>query len=319
MSPEQMLKSFPDQLDWEKNDTDLSTYRTITFCGMGGSGIVADIAKSWMEHRGCKIPMIVHKGYGLPNVVDGEEHLVVCISYSGNTEETLSAFSEALRRQATVVCISSGGKLGELAGSNGVLNLEVPQGFVPRFALGFMLSKLLCLLGIDREELEDARENLKSLYENIKNKGEEIAQKLYSYIPVIYSTPLTEAIAYRWKSQLNENAKTPAYTATLPEMHHNEVVGWENAELRNKLAFLVIFDPKDNDRVRARVDITIKLLKDLGAVPVVLGGDGNSYLSRMFHLIHVGDWVSYYLAGKYGFQPLPTETIDRIKREISKL
>ncbi|EDP75275.1 bifunctional phosphoglucose/phosphomannose isomerase [Hydrogenivirga sp. 128-5-R1-1] len=318
MSPEEMLKSFPDQLEWEKLDIDLSLYHTVTFCGMGGSGIVGDIAKSWLEHRGCKVPALTHRGYGLPNCVKGEENLVVCISYSGNTEETVSNFEEAMQRQATIVCVSSGGKLEELAKSSGVLHLKVPEGFAPRFALGYMLSRVLAVLGIDREEIEDARDNLKNSYEDIKNKGEEIANKLYGYIPVIYSTPLTEVAAFRWKTQINENSKTQAYFATLPEMHHNEVMGLENAEIRSKCAFVVMFDPKDHERVRRRVDITIKLLKDFGIVPIAIGGDGNSYLARTLHLIHVGDWASYYLAGKYGFEPLPVSTIERIKEELSK-
>ncbi len=319
MSPEQMLKSFPEQIEWEKVDIDLSLYKTVTFCGVGGSGIVGDIVLSWMRHRGCKVPVYINKGYGLPSWVDGEEHLVVCISYSGNTEETLSSFKEAMERQATLVCVSSGGKLEELAKNSGVLHLKVKEGFAPRFALAGMLSRVLCLLGIDRDELEDARENIKNSYESIKKRAQEVAQKLFGYIPVIYSTPLTQACALRWKAQINENAKTPSYTATLPEMHHNEVMGWENAELRNKLSFVVMFDPKDHDRVRSRVDITIRLMKELGIVPIVIGGDGNSYLARVLHLIHTGDWASYYLAGKYRFEPLPVRTIDRIKEEMGKI
>ncbi len=318
MSPEEMLKSFPDQLQWEKLDIDRSLYRTITFCGMGGSGIVGDIAKSWLEHRGCKVISLSYRGYGLPGYVNGEEHLVVCTSYSGNTEETISNFETAMERGATVVCISSGGKLEELAKGSGVLHLKIPGGLAPRYALGYMLSKILAVLGIEKEELEDARENLKGSYEEIKKKGEEIAQRLYGYIPIIYATPLTEACAFRWKTQINENSKTQAYFAVLPEMHHNEVVGLDNAEIRSRCAFIVMFDPKDHDRVRRRVDITIRLLKDLGIVPVAIGGDGNSYLARVLHLIHVGDWMSYYLAGKYGFEPLPVKTIDWIKQELSK-
>lgn len=318
MGPEQMLKSFPDQLQWEKLDIDLSLYHTVTFCGMGGSGIVGDIAKTWLEHRGCKVPALSYRGYGLPNCVKGEEHLVVCVSYSGNTEETLSNFKEAMERQATVICISSGGKLKELAQSSGVLHLEIPSGYAPRYALGFMLSKVLAVLGIDREELEDARENLKANYEEIKKKGEEIAQKLFGYVPVIYSTPLTEAVGFRWRTQINENAKTLAYTAVLPEMHHNEVVGLENAQIRERCSFVVMFDPKDHERIRRRVDITIKILKDMGVVPIVIGGDGNSFLARTLYLIHVGDWMSYYLAGRYKFDPLPVKTIDAIKEELKK-
>jgi len=317
MSPEEMLKSFPEQLRWEKLSTDLSLYRTITFCGMGGSGIVGDLARSWLSHRGCKIPTFSYRGYGLPPHVKGEEHLVVCVSYSGNTEETLSNFREAMERQATVVCVSSGGKLKELAESNGVSHLDIPGGYAPRFALGHMLSKVLSLLGIEEGELGDARKNIAQLYGDIKAKGEEVAQRLYGYVPVIYATPLTEVSAFRWKTQINENSKTQAYVATLPEMHHNEVVGLENAEIRSKFAFVLMFDPKDHERVRMRVDLTIKLLKDLGIVPIAVGGDGNSYLARQLYLIHVGDWVSYYLAGKYRFDPLPVKTIDALKKQLS--
>ncbi len=318
MSPEEMLKDFPHQLEWEKSDIDLSLYRTITFCGMGGSGIVGDVARSWMEHRGCKLPVMTYRGYGLPNFVRGEEDLVVCISYSGNTEETISNFQEALDRQATVLSISSGGKLERLSEESGVLHLKIPTGYAPRYALGHMLSKVLSILGIEKDELEDARENLRENYEEIKKKGEEIAQRLYGYVPVIYATPLTEVSAFRWKTQINENSKTQAYFAVLPEMHHNEVVGLENGEIRSKFSFVVMFDPKDHDRVRRRVDLTIKVLKDLGISPVVIGGDGNSYLARLLYLIHVGDWASYYLAGKYRFEPLPVKTIEWIKEELSK-
>ncbi len=318
MSPEKMLNSFPDQLEWEKIDIDPSLYQTVTFCGMGGSGIVGGIAKSWMEHKGYEIPTRSYRGYGLPSYVKGKEHLVVCISYSGNTEETISNFKEAINRQATVICISSGGRLEELAKENGVLHLKVPEGYAPRFALGYMLSKVLSVLGIDKEELEDAKENLKTNYEDIKNKGDEIAEKLYGYIPIMYTTPLTEVAAFRWKTQINENAKTQAYFAVLPEMHHNEVVGLDNAEIRNKCTFIVMFDPKDHDRVRRRIDITIRILKDLGIVPIAIDGDGYSYLARLLYLIHVGDWVSYYLADKYGFDPLPVKVIDFIKEELSK-
>ena len=318
MSPEEMLKSFPDQLQWEKLDIDRSLYHTITFCGMGGSGIVGDIAKSWLERKGCKVVSLSYRGYGLPNYVNGEEHLVVCTSYSGNTEETVNNFETAMMRGATVVCVSSGGKLEDLAKSSGVLHLKVPGGLAPRHSLGYMLSRVLSILGVEKEELEDVRENLKTNYEDIKKKAQDIAQRLYGYIPIIYATPLTEPCAFRWKTQINENSKTQAYFAVLPEMHHNEVAALDNAEIRSKCAFILMFDPKDHENIRKRVDITIKLLKDLGIVPVAIGGDGNSYLSRLLYLIHVGDWTSYYLAGKYGFEPLPVRTIDRIKEEISR-
>ncbi len=318
MSPEEMLKGFPDQLEAEEVGVDLSLYKTLTFCGMGGSGIVGDIAKSWVERKGSELMVVSYRGYGLPSFVKGREDLVVCVSYSGNTEETVSNFEEATRRSASVITVSSGGKLEELAKERGVPHLKIPSGYAPRYALGFMLSKVLSILGIEKGEIEDAKENLSKNYGTIREKGEEIARRFYGYVPIIYSTPLTEVVAFRWKTQINENSKTQAYFATLPEMHHNEVVGLDNAQIRSKCAFLIMSDPEDHERVRLRVDITERILKDLGVVPIRLSGIGNSYLARLLYLIHIGDWASYYLALKYGFDPLPVKIIDFIKSELSK-
>ena len=317
MSPEEMLRTFPDQLEWEESDLDPSSFGRVIFCGMGGSGIVGDIAVRWMEHRGFSVPAVSYRGYGLPPWA-GEGDLVVCTSYSGNTEETVSNFLTAVERGATVIAISSGGKLRELSRQHGTRHMEIPAGFAPRYALGFMLSKLLSLLNVDRDELEEARENLRASLEECAQKGEEIAQRLYGYVPVMYATPLTEVCAFRWKTQINENSKTQAYFAVLPEMHHNEVVGLDNAQIRSKCAFILMQDAEDHERVLRRVDITADLLRDLGVVPLRLSGKGNSYLSRLLHLIFTGDWASYHLALKYGFDPLPVKIIDYIKGELSK-
>jgi len=317
MSPEEMLRGFPDQLSWERVDVNLSSFQRIILCGMGGSGIVGDIAVRWMEHRGSRIPSFSYRGYGLPPWV-GEGDLVVCTSYSGNTEETISNFRTALEKGAAVVAISSGGKLEELSRESGVIHLRIPSGFAPRYALGFMLSRILCVLGVEESELEDARESLKSAMEECARTGEEIAERLYGYIPIVYATPLTEVCAFRWKTQINENSKTQAYFATLPEMHHNEVVGLDNAQIRSRCAFVLMHDPEDHERVLRRVEITADVLKNLGVVPVQLRPEGRTYLSRLLRLIYTGDWASYYLALRYGFDPLPVKVIDYIKGELAK-
>ncbi len=317
MGVEELLEGFYNQITYEKIGKELSEYKGVVFCGMGGSGIAGTFASKWLNHRGVKIPAFVIKGYELPPFVDNG-YLVVCISYSGNTEETLSNFEEALRRGIKPVCITSGGKLKELAEKNGCEVHEVPKGFQPRYAFGYLLSKALCLVGITPEEMEDAKENLKENLEKIKEEGFKIAERLYGYIPVIYSTPLTDAIAERWKGQINENAKTPLYYAVLPEMHHNEVMSWNNPSLRNKFHYILMYDEKDYHRVKLRVDITAKLLKDMGIVPIMLKGEGNSYLSRALYLVHLADWVSVKLAELYGYDPMKVDTIERIKQEIKK-
>ncbi len=314
-----MIRNLPDQMVWEEIGEDVGRFSKIVLCGMGGSGIVGDIAKSWLEHRGVKIPVVSYRGYGLPPWAEGKDTFVICTSYSGNTEETLSNLETALEMNCHVVAVSSGGKLEDIAKERGVRHLKIPGGYAPRYALGFMLSKILCVLGIDRDELEDAKENLRENSHIIEAKGKDIAETVYGYLPVIYATPLTEVVAFRWKTQINENSKTQAYFAVLPELHHNEVVGLDNAEVRSRCAFILMFDPKDHPRVKTRVDITVSILKDLGVVPVVLEGEGNSYLARLLYLIYIGDWVSCHLAMRYGFDPLPVRVIDRIKKRLSEI
>jgi glucose/mannose-6-phosphate isomerase len=319
MGPREMMESFPDQLVWEDLGEDLGRFSKVLLCGMGGSGIVGDIVRSWADRKGLKVPVVPHRGYSLPPWAEGKDTLVVCISYSGNTEETLSNFETALERGCVVVTVSSGGKLKEMAESRGIRHLTVPKGYAPRYALGFMLSKVLCLMGAGREELEEAKENLKGRIRDIEERGEDLARRVYGYVPLLYATPLTEAVAFRWKTQVNENAKTQAYFVTLPELHHNEVVGLDNAELRSRFHFLILSDPEDHPRVRLRVDITADLLKDLGVVPMRLNGEGSSYLARVLYLIYVGDWMSYHLALRYGFDPLPVRAIDTIKKKLSEI
>jgi len=319
MDPKGMIESLPDQIVWEDIGEDIGGFSRVLICGMGGSGIVGDIARSWAEHKGLKVPVLSYRGYGLPPWAEGKDTFVICVSYSGNTEETVSNLETALERNCHVVAVSSGGKLEEISKKKGIRHLKIPGGYAPRYALGFMLSKVLSLLGADREEVEDAGENLKERVKESEERGRVLAERLYGYVPLIYATPLTEAVAFRWKTQINENSKTQAYFAVLPELHHNEVVGLDNAEIRSRFLFLILFDPKDHHRVKVRVDITAGILKDLGIVPEILNGEGNSYLARLLHLIYIGDWTSYHLALRYGFDPLPVRVIDRIKERLSEI
>ena len=169
MEAYEVLEKFHEQFNYEEIKKDLSLYKGIAFCGMGGSGIVGSFASKWLEHRGYDKPLVVVKDYTLPKFID-KDFLVICISYSGNTEETLSNFREALGRGIKPICITSGGKLRELAEKEGCEVYEVPGGYQPRFALGFMLSRLLNLLGVYREEIEDAKENLQENLQKIKDR-----------------------------------------------------------------------------------------------------------------------------------------------------
>ncbi len=316
MEAKEMLERFTDQFVYESIEAgDLE--KGIVFSGMGGSGIVGDIAKNWLEKKGHKYPVFSLRGYELPSYIDGS-YAVICTSYSGNTEETLYIFDEAIKRGIKPICISSGGKLKEKAEAEGCLYLSIPTGLPPRYALGYMLSKILCLFGIEREKMEDIKNNIANNLGEIKDTAKKIAERFYGYVPVIYATMSTEVVAFRWKTQMNENGKTQCYYAVIPEMHHNEVVGLDNAEVRSKCSFLIMSDPEDHPRIRLRVRITEDVLKKFGINPFVIEGKGNSYLSRLMYLITIGDWVSYYIAEMYGFDPIPVKIIDYIKSELSK-
>ncbi len=316
MEAKNMLEAFAEQLVYEDiRAGDIN--KGIVFSGMGGSGIVGDIAKNWLERKGHPYPVFSLRGYELPSYID-DNYILICTSYSGNTEETIFIFDEAVKRGIKPICISSGGKLKERALNEGCTYFSIPKGWPPRYALGFMLSKILCFLGISREELENTKNNIKENINEIKEEASKIADRFYGYVPIIYATMPTEVAAFRWKTQMNENGKTQCYYAVIPEMHHNEVVGLDNAEVRSKCSFLIMSDPEDHERIKLRVKITENVLKKLGVNPYVIEGKGDSYLSRLLYLISIGDWVSYYIAEKYGFDPIPVRIIDYIKSELSK-
>lgn len=294
---------------------ELSPYRGIVFTGMGGSGIVGEITAMFLERRGVDIPTLVVKDYRLPPCVK-EGWLVVAVSYSGNTEETLSAVEEAVRRGSTVVSVSSGGKLKNVALQYNLPHVDLPQGFAPRYALGYMLSAVLSLMGMG-DISQKMGEHLASYSSVIKEKAKELAQRLKNYLPVVYATPLTGVCAVRYKAQINENAKTLCHTALLPELHHNEIVGLDNYLTRQMCHFLLLYDREDHPRILRRVQITRDILQEMGLVPIELEGEGESFEERLAYLIYLGDWLSYHLAVLYGFDPLPVKSIDRIKGMLS--
>lgn len=316
MNPWEMLEEFPLQIRSAKVESiNVEGYKGIVFNGMGGSGIVGDLAKTLLEKHDTPIPVVSLRGYTLPPYVK-EGWLVFCISYSGNTEETLSVAQSTLERNIKPICISSGGKLMELALKEKLPHFSLPEGYPPRYALGYMLSIVLSLLGV-KDPLESCSSFLKEKKEAIKEEAKKIAQSFEGYVPVVYATQSLESVAFRWKTQINENAKTLCYTAVLPELHHNEVVGLDNPITRSVCSFLLMFDPEEHPRVIKRVQITEELLRDFGVVPRVIKAEGESFLHRILYLVHLGDWVSLYLSELYKYDPLPVKTIDLIKSKLS--
>jgi len=307
-----MLESFPEQFKMvEVKAVNPEDYEGVVFSGMGGSGIVGDFIKTFLKTNR---PVLSLRGYDLPPFVK-EGWLLVCTSYSGNTEETISVLEEALKRGIKPICVSSGGKIKEIAQREGLMHIPLPTGYAPRYALGFMLSALMCLFGMG-EDVESIGKHLTLHKEKIRSEAKSIAQSLFSYLPVVYGTPLTETVALRWKTQINENSKTLCYNAYLPEMHHNEVVGLDNPQIRNLCSFLLLYDPQDHPRVIKRVEITESIFKELGVVLKVIEGEGQNLMERLLYLTYLGDWTSLYLAELYGQDPLPVRVIDFIKSSL---
>ena len=309
------LQTLPDQFSIHGVPAlNVQEYKGVVFSGMGGSGIVGDMVKLLLEKKGVEVPILSVHDYELPPCAK-EGWLLVAISYSGNTEETISVVEEAKEKGLSVVCVSSGGKLKGIAKREGFTFLSVPPDYAPRYAFGFMLSAVMSLLGLG-SALEGIKEHLTEKRDQIKEKAYGIAQVIQNYIPIVYGTPLTSPIAFRWKTQINEDSKTLCYTAVLPELHHNEVVGLDNPIARNLCHFIILHDPEDHPRIQKRVEITVEIFKELGLAPIVLQGEGKNLEERLMYLAYLGDWVSYYLADAYGYDPLPVKIIDRIKKAL---
>lgn len=311
-------------------DTYSYKFSKIIISGLGGSAIGGDLLRSYTLYES-KYPIFVNRNYRLPSFADSDT-LVIFSSYSGNTEETLSSYEEALNKGCKIICISSGGKLSLLAQNNNNLLVTVPKGLQPRCALGYSFFTLLVLfskLGIIADKSYDISKVINrlklrsgqysSLDENTNN-ALKIANRLEGKIPVIYSSiDFFDITNLRWRGQLGENAKTLAFGNYLPEMNHNEIVGWqENTDLLKKLVVLVIKDAADIKPVKKRIDITVEILKSLASSIIEIEGEGDILLERIFDVIYMGDWLSYYLAIIYKIDPTPVEKINYLKNKLAE-
>ncbi|MDD2553019.1 MAG: bifunctional phosphoglucose/phosphomannose isomerase, partial [Desulfotomaculaceae bacterium] len=278
------------------------------------------------------VPVTVNRDYVLPEFV-GPDTLVFAVSYSGNTEETLSAYEEARARGASVIAITTGGKLAGMAARDGVPLVKIPAGCAPRAATGYLFIPTLVILqrlGLLPDltgEITAMAGFIKELQNKIgpespeeENVSKQIAHKLYKKIPVVWGvTGTTEVVAQRWKGQINENAKAPAYWNVFPELNHNEIVGLEYPpEILKKIHVVILRDEQEHPRVQKRIEITKGIIKDAldGVTEVWSSGDGD--LARLFSLIYTGDYASLYLAALYGIDPGPVKIIDYLKWELAK-
>jgi glucose/mannose-6-phosphate isomerase len=296
--------------------------------GMGGSAIGADLARAALGDRVTK-PMSTVRGYQLPSWATPST-VVLCASYSGNTEETMACYEAAGALGAMRVALTTGGKLAECAREDGVPVIPLPAGLQPRAAVAYMMVSALevaTLAGVAqgvRTELDAAAAGLERLTEewgpdaDSDSLAKRVAQRINGTCVCVYGALPTAAVATRWKTQLNENAKIPAFAAELPEADHNEIVGWQDAS--SLCAFTAIFleDVDQHPRVRQRIELTAALIEPQAAGALRLESVGSNPVERVLSLVMLGDLVSIYLAVLRGIDPTPVEPIDRLKAALSR-
>jgi glucose/mannose-6-phosphate isomerase len=332
-----LLESFPDQVrvaaDKARNLSlpSVRNARNLVITGLGGSAIGGDVARSVLGES-LPIPLIVNRDYRLPSFVASDSIVIAC-SYSGNTEETLSAYQDARRAHASIICITSGGRLAEVAKADGFLVITIPAGLPPRAAFGHLCFAVLSsiqALGLVADMSDSFDETCRlvaSLLDRyspagpeVENLAKRIARSLHGKIVAVYgSNGILDSAAARWRGQIEENAKNLAFHHVLPEMNHNELVGWLNPE-QGLLDVGVVFlrDKGDHPQVQHRFDLTREVIEERAGVVHEVWSEGESLLARVFSVVYLGDFVSLYLAYLNNVDPTPVETIETFKKRLSE-
>jgi glucose/mannose-6-phosphate isomerase len=296
------------------------TIQNVLITGLGGSGIGGTIVAELMSGS-CTVPVTVNKNYHLPAFVN-ENTLVIANSYSGNTEETLAALDEALQRGAEVAIATSGGRAKEIAEEKALNHFVVPGGNPPRSMLGYSLTLQFVFLnryGLTPDvtsQLKAASALLLQEQEAIKEAASALAGKMQNTWPIIYAIDGFEGVAVRLRQQLNENSKMLCHHAVVPEMNHNELVGWENGTEKQFALFLR--NESDYDRNQKRVEINKTIISRFTNNVAEVWSKGNSTIENAMYHIHYGDWLSYYLSELNQVDIMAIDSIDFLKAELAK-
>lgn len=324
----ELIANFPVQLQEaqiigqnHKFISERKNFSNVILTGLGGSGIGGSIVQNFVFDK-LKIPFIVNKDYFLPAFV-GKDSLVIVSSYSGNTEETIAAMQQALKAKATVVCITSGGKVAEIAKKKNLDCLLLPAGMPPRSCIGYSMTQVLYILqyfGLINYNFEkDYKAAIKKMKDDSKEfhkKAKALAKKLNGKLPVIYSGPEFEGVAVRFRQQINENSKMLCWHHVIPEMNHNELVGWKDKD-PNKVV-VILRNEDDYERVQMRMDINKQVIKKYTPNIIEIYSEGKGYFEKVFYFIHLTDWVSVYLADMHGQDATEVKVIDFLKNSLAK-
>lgn len=324
---EQLIRTFPDQLSQAlglgqalqlknvKNDI-----RNVTLVGLGGSAFGGEVVRNLLFST-CPVPYLIYRGYETPQYLS-KHSLVLLSSYSGNTEETLTAAEAAQAAGAEIVAITSGGKLADWARAHGKAVFELPGGYPPRTAAGFSLVAQLFILkhyGLAPDLTPHVQESialLKAFSDQLHTK--ELAYMLAGRTTILYTSDVIEAVAIRWRQQINENGKQLCWHHVIPEMNHNELVGWQHPEFMISQATVVLLRTAyEHPRNAYRFDLNEELFRQKGARTFTLQAQGQSLMAQMMYLMHYSDWVSLYLAEANDVDPVAVQVIDQLKGALA--
>ena len=316
-----------EKIDFKNN---YSQINKIIISGMGGSAIGGDIVYALIKNE-MNIPYFVQRGYDIPKWVDSST-LVICSSYSGNTEETLTVFRKAVSAGAKVIGITTGGTLHQECKKNNFDYVQIPSGLQPRAALAFSFVPLLFLL-LNLDKISDkfistlkssssSLEEKKNIYSKKidDNPTWDLAKKIYNTLPIIYAdSDQLKSVALRIKGQICENGKILCYHNIFPEMNHNEIVGWENnSEFLKNISIIWLSDNENYKRNLLRQVESNKIISNLSRNEFFIKMDGKSKIERNLKLIHFGDWLSFWCAILHKTDPTPVLKIDQLKSKLSK-
>lgn len=323
------VEGFPAQLEEAleiAGKADLSrirknSIRNILITGLGGSGISGTIMAD-LTAGTCPLPVVVNKDYALPAFVD-ENSLVIACSYSGNTEETIAVLNSAIAKKAQIICVSSGGAVSATAGKNNLTLISIPGGNPPRASFGYPFVQLLHIFDHFSFSAPGYREQLRGLINLLRTEKDDIltsaqilAKQLLNKIPVIYCVSGMEGVAMRFRQQINENSKMLCWHHVIPEMNHNELVGW--VEQHDNIAVVALRTNFDYERSVRRLEICREIISPLVSSWSELTARSSSRMGQMLYLIHLTDWVSCFLADMKKVDPVEVRVIDRLKSELSK-
>ena len=323
---EQLIAGFPGDMKksaarlTDLTFNELAPFDKVLITGLGGSGIGGTMVSESLSGTS-KYPIVVNKNYNVPAWVDNRTLVVAC-SYSGNTEETLAATQQAIDQGAQIAAITSGGRLLEMAEQNNWPLVTLPQGYPPRAAFGHSSVALFALMGAigvadwDQPAFNKAADHLSELEPEIREFAKGLAEQLADRVPVIYAAEGNGGVAVRWRQQINENAKMLCWHHVFPEMNHNELVGWAGGDTR--MGVVMLRSDDDHPRTAVRLDLSRDLISEQTDIVLEVHAKGSNRLERMYYLISVGDWLSFYLSKKRNVDPVEVNVITHLKSELAR-